>query len=232
MYTDRWGFDDWAPTYDRDVYDTTRPDQFTFRDYDRVLELSPNQTAAYYWRGLLRARLGSDLAGARDDLERYLAVPLSDEPREREYRAEARRVLGSAVPLLVLEDLPALLDAREDLRRINALLADCDEAPRRALAGAVADPGRRAELTACIDTMESTMLATIHQGTELNKEFVDASSDPAADADRLIAIAARLAHGDAVPEAVRSAQDYTWCALERGYRPGGGQHVPDRLHAR
>jgi hydroxymethylpyrimidine/phosphomethylpyrimidine kinase len=46
------------------------------------------------------------------------------------------------------------------------------------------------------------------------------------------AIAARLAHGDDVPEAVRRAQDYTWCALERGYRPGGGQYVPDRLHAR
>jgi hydroxymethylpyrimidine/phosphomethylpyrimidine kinase len=46
------------------------------------------------------------------------------------------------------------------------------------------------------------------------------------------AIAARLAHGDEVAEAVRVAQDYTWCALERGYRPGGGQHVPDRLHAR
>ena len=46
------------------------------------------------------------------------------------------------------------------------------------------------------------------------------------------AIAARLALGDDVIEAVRRAQDYTWCALERGYRPGGGQHVPDRLHAR
>jgi len=46
------------------------------------------------------------------------------------------------------------------------------------------------------------------------------------------AIAARLAHGDAVGEAVHRAQDYTWCALERGYRPGAGQHVPDRLHAR
>ncbi len=46
------------------------------------------------------------------------------------------------------------------------------------------------------------------------------------------AIAARLAHGDEVGEAVRRAQDYTWCALERGYRPGAGQHVPDRLHAR
>ena len=46
------------------------------------------------------------------------------------------------------------------------------------------------------------------------------------------AIAARLALGDEVPEAVRRAQDYTWCALERGYRPGGGQFVPDRLHGR
>jgi hydroxymethylpyrimidine/phosphomethylpyrimidine kinase len=46
------------------------------------------------------------------------------------------------------------------------------------------------------------------------------------------AIAARLAHGDEMTDAVRLAQDYTWCALERGYRPGSGQLVPDRLHAR
>jgi hydroxymethylpyrimidine/phosphomethylpyrimidine kinase len=46
------------------------------------------------------------------------------------------------------------------------------------------------------------------------------------------AIAARLAQGDGMVEAVRGAQDYTWCALERGYPPGTGQYVPDRLHAR
>ena len=38
MTTDRWGFNDWAKSYDEDVYDVTRPDQFTFRDYDRVLD--------------------------------------------------------------------------------------------------------------------------------------------------------------------------------------------------
>lgn len=38
MSTDRWGFDEWAKSYDEDVYDTARPDQFTFRDYDRVLD--------------------------------------------------------------------------------------------------------------------------------------------------------------------------------------------------
>lgn len=42
------------------------------------------------------------------------------------------------------------------------------------------------------------------------------------------AIAARLAHGDAVPEAVRAAQDYTWHALARGFRPALGQHLPRR----
>lgn len=42
------------------------------------------------------------------------------------------------------------------------------------------------------------------------------------------AIAARLALGDVVPEAVRAAQDYTWRALERGFKPGSGQHLPRR----
>jgi ubiquinone/menaquinone biosynthesis C-methylase UbiE len=35
---DKWGFDRWAETYDKDIFDTSRPDQFTFRDYHRVLE--------------------------------------------------------------------------------------------------------------------------------------------------------------------------------------------------
>ncbi|MDA1118803.1 MAG: hydroxymethylpyrimidine/phosphomethylpyrimidine kinase [Proteobacteria bacterium] len=42
------------------------------------------------------------------------------------------------------------------------------------------------------------------------------------------AIAARLALGDAVPEAVRAAQAYTWRALERGFKPGSGQYLPRR----
>jgi hydroxymethylpyrimidine/phosphomethylpyrimidine kinase len=43
------------------------------------------------------------------------------------------------------------------------------------------------------------------------------------------AIAAMLANGLELPEAVREAQDYTWHALEKAYRPGMGQHLPDRL---
>ncbi len=43
------------------------------------------------------------------------------------------------------------------------------------------------------------------------------------------AIAAMLANGLDLPEAVREAQDYTWHALQKAYRPGMGQSLPDRL---
>jgi hydroxymethylpyrimidine/phosphomethylpyrimidine kinase len=43
------------------------------------------------------------------------------------------------------------------------------------------------------------------------------------------AIAAMLANGLEMPEAVREAQDYTWHTLKKAYRPGMGQFLPDRL---
>ena len=43
------------------------------------------------------------------------------------------------------------------------------------------------------------------------------------------AIAAMLANGLELAEAVREAQDYTWNALRKAYRPGMGQFLPDRL---
>jgi hydroxymethylpyrimidine/phosphomethylpyrimidine kinase len=43
------------------------------------------------------------------------------------------------------------------------------------------------------------------------------------------AIAANLANGLDMPEAVRDAQDYTWQALANGFRPGMGQYLPDRF---
>ena len=43
------------------------------------------------------------------------------------------------------------------------------------------------------------------------------------------AIAAHLASGVGIGEAVRGAQEYTWRTLAAGYRPGMGQFIPDRL---
>lgn len=43
------------------------------------------------------------------------------------------------------------------------------------------------------------------------------------------AIAATLAHGLPINEAIKEAQEFTWQALQAGYRPGMGQYIPDRL---
>ena len=43
------------------------------------------------------------------------------------------------------------------------------------------------------------------------------------------ALAATIARGLDISEAVREAQDYTWQTLKFGFRPGMGQHIPDRL---
>ena len=43
------------------------------------------------------------------------------------------------------------------------------------------------------------------------------------------AIAALLANGQVVAEAVREAQEYTWNTLKYGFRPGMGQFIPDRF---
>lgn len=43
------------------------------------------------------------------------------------------------------------------------------------------------------------------------------------------ALAATMARGLDISEAVREAQDFTWQSLKFGYRPGMGQFVPDRL---
>jgi len=43
------------------------------------------------------------------------------------------------------------------------------------------------------------------------------------------AIAATIANGLPIAEGVYEAQEYTWRALKAGFRPGMGQHIPDRL---
>jgi hydroxymethylpyrimidine/phosphomethylpyrimidine kinase len=43
------------------------------------------------------------------------------------------------------------------------------------------------------------------------------------------ALAANLARGLDIGDAVHEAQDYTWQALKHAFRPGMGQYLPDRL---
>jgi len=43
------------------------------------------------------------------------------------------------------------------------------------------------------------------------------------------ALAATIANGLSISDAVQDAQEYTWQTLKAAFRPGMGQHVPDRL---
>lgn len=43
------------------------------------------------------------------------------------------------------------------------------------------------------------------------------------------AITATIANGLEVSDAVKDAQEYTWQTLKNAFRPGMGQHIPDRL---
>jgi hydroxymethylpyrimidine/phosphomethylpyrimidine kinase len=43
------------------------------------------------------------------------------------------------------------------------------------------------------------------------------------------AVAAHMAQGMEVTDAVRAAQEFTWNALKAGFRPGMGQFIPDRF---
>lgn len=43
------------------------------------------------------------------------------------------------------------------------------------------------------------------------------------------AIAACMAHGLSIEEAVQEGQEYTWQTLKSAFRPGMGQYVPDRM---
>ena len=45
------------------------------------------------------------------------------------------------------------------------------------------------------------------------------------------AIACALAREEPIEKAVRQAQQFTWNALRAGFRPGSGQHLPDRFFA-
>jgi hydroxymethylpyrimidine/phosphomethylpyrimidine kinase len=46
------------------------------------------------------------------------------------------------------------------------------------------------------------------------------------------AVAAALANGRGVPQAVHEAQEYTWQALAAGFRTGAGQLLPNRFYRR
>lgn len=84
--------------------------------------------------------------------------------------------------------------------------------------------GTHEHTTAVVNTLHSADgIVRTDEWPRLPGKFLGAGSTLSA------ALAATLANGLPMAEAVRDAQEYTWQALKLAYRPGMGQQVPDRL---
>jgi hydroxymethylpyrimidine/phosphomethylpyrimidine kinase len=110
------------------------------------------------------------------------------------------------------------------------------------------DPDEELTLSECATSLlglgcEYVLITGTHEGTPqvINTLFGERGEVQADVWDRLpgsyhgsgctlaSAIAAFLANGHEVPQAVREAQEFTWHCLAAGFRPGMGQHLPDRF---
>jgi hydroxymethylpyrimidine/phosphomethylpyrimidine kinase len=149
---------------------------------------------------------------------------------------------GRGDPLTDGETLRALREAL--MPRVTVATPNSGEARRLALAAPEAALSECAQRLTALGCRFVLITGTHEPGTRVTNTLFGANGKLREDAwPRLpgdyhgsgctlaSALAAMLAKGLAVPEAVRAAQDYTWNALQAGYRLGRGQSVPDRFFA-
>lgn len=128
------------------------------------------------------------------------------------------------------------------LPRTTVLTPNSLEARRLALAAPDADLAACAHALAKLGCKYVFITGTHEPGAQVTNTLYDANGRMREDAwPRLpgeyhgsgctlaSAVAAFLARGFAIEDAVRQAQDYTWKTLKAGFRPGRGQHLPDRF---
>ena len=172
------------------------------------------------------------IAAIAEIVSDYPDVPLVLDPVLASGRGDelANEDMILALRELLLPQTTILTPNALEARRLAA--EDDDDAPLEACAGRLIEMG--AEFVLVTGTHEATRDVV---NTLYGKEGVVRSDSwprlPGAyhgsGCTLASAIAAMLANGLDLPEAVREAQDYTWHALKKAYRPGMGQHLPDRL---
>ena len=179
--------------------------------------------------------LGSveNIAAIAEIVSDYPDVPLVLDPVLASGRGDelATDDMAHALRELLLPQTTILTPNSMEARRLADIDGD-DEAPLHACAAKLIDAG--CEYVLVTGTHEATpqVVNTLYAKTGV----VRADTWPrlphqyhGSGCTLASAIAAMLASGLELPEAVREAQDYTWHALEKAYRPGMGQHLPDRL---
>jgi len=88
-------------------------------------------------------------------------------------------------------------------------------------AASLAEYYRSRNMACVIFTVDETLTGTPRLSNDEVVEFAQKNAD--------IAIPFASINPTRGAEAVREAQDYTWNALRKGYRPGMGRFLPDRL---
>ncbi len=121
----------------------------------------------------------------------------------------------------------------QEARRLAAAAADSDEA--MALADSAAKllhlGARYVLITGTHENTPQVVNTLFGTGGELRADVWERlpGSYHGSGCTLASAIAASLANGLDVPEAVREAQEFTWHSLANGFRPGMGQYLPDRF---
>ncbi|WP_153109577.1 bifunctional hydroxymethylpyrimidine kinase/phosphomethylpyrimidine kinase [Propionivibrio limicola] len=166
----------------------------------------------------------------------YPAVPVVLDPVLASGRGDA------------LANVELIAALREQLLPLTTILTPNSLEARRLAASAESTSTSKATLAACADRLTGLgaryiLLTGTHEETADVVNTLYDQSGPVHQnrCQRLAgsyhgsgctiasAIAAGLAHGKNVIEAVAAAEDYTWQTLANAFHPGRGQYIPDRF---
>ena len=170
------------------------------------------------------AEIVSDYPDVPLVLDPVLSSGRGDELATEEMLCALRDLLGPQTTVLTPHSLEARRLAQQGDEAEDLPLAEC---ARRLV-------GRGAEYVLVTGTHEATLQVTNSlygpQGLVRSDSWERLpGSYHGSGCTLAAAIAATLANGLEIPEAVREAQEYTWQALAAGFRPGMGQAIPDRF---
>ncbi len=175
-----------------------------------------------------------NIAAIAEIVSDYPEIPLIFDPVLSSARGDefADEEALDAMREMIIPQTTVITPNSPELRRLMALNDDDEEMSHERLARRLTDLG--AEYVLVTGTHDATLEV-------INTLYGDRGVMRADRWQRLpgsyhgsgctlaSALAATIARGMDIEEAVREAQEYTWQTLKFGFRPGMGQHIPDRM---
>lgn len=179
-----------------------------------------------------------NVAAAAEILSDYPDVPLVMDPAlfYVEGEEEAAEEMLAALCELVLPQVMVLVASRHEVLRLAGAAAggfegDDELSDQDAVARLLALGVQYVLLTGASEPGPQVVNVLVGPGGVVRTDAWERLPNRylGAGATLSAALAAALAHGMEVPEAVREAQEFTWQSLAAAYRPGMGMALPDRF---